>query len=161
MRKGKRAGLARIGILAIALMIVFGAMGVVYCVWSDTVTINTTVEPGCVETSLGCSDNPPVYCDAFGMTLDITVTATTENPTPAGRYSCDFDIENSGSLLVKIQSIEIPDLPGVHVSTTGVVEDTQIDPGPSVEGTVNIILDEDITENLNFTVTFNVVLWNE
>jgi hypothetical protein len=140
-------------VLAIALMLVFGAMGVVYCAWSDTITIDTTVEPGIVEMSLGCGESSPeVYCEAEGMTLEITVT-----PTPAGSYFCYFVMENSGSLPVKIGSIDLPD----YVYTTGVVEGTQIDPYVPANGTVHITLDEAITEDLEFTVTFNIVLWNE
>lgn len=151
----------KIGLLLIALMIALGATGVVFSGWTDTVYITGTAEVGFGEMWLGCSNNPPVYCDAYGMKLDITVTATPETPTPAGSYSCNFDMGNSGSLPLKIQSIDVSDdLPaGTHVSIT--VEDTQIDPGDVASGVVNIILDEAITEEFDFTVTFNIVLWNK
>jgi hypothetical protein len=46
--RSRRAGLKRIGLLAIALVLALGALGVAYAAWSDTITVTGTVYTGTI-----------------------------------------------------------------------------------------------------------------
>lgn len=47
-----RAGLKRIGLLALALVVALGALGVAYSAWTDSVYINGTVQTGTVDVNV-------------------------------------------------------------------------------------------------------------
>jgi len=56
LRRRNRAGLKRMAVLALALVIALGAMGVGYAAWTDELYINGTVYTGTVDIDLtGCS----------------------------------------------------------------------------------------------------------
>ena len=156
----KRSSFAKIGAIMLAVVVGLGLMGVGVSYWSDTVNISATVETGDWGVQLtwcGNCSHLAISCDVVASdTLEVTVT-----DAEAGDYSCDFDIENTGDIPVKIQSIDVSTLPGgVVVGTTDVVAGTQIDPGPPETGTVNIHLNNAIAGSFGFTVTFEVVPWN-
>jgi len=164
LRRRSRRGLNRIGVLAMALLLALGAMGTAYGAWSDEIYIQSTITTGSTSYALSCgtAHSPEVSCGASNATLHITVAATAAAPTPAGSYNHSFKVLNTGDLPVKVQKINVSSLPsGVHVSTTGVVESSVIDPGLAPIGYVIIDLDDDIEESFNFDVAFNIVLWNE
>jgi hypothetical protein len=159
-----RRGLNRIGILAIALIIAIGAVGVTYGAWVDDIYLDASVYTGTTSSVLNCAapHSTEVSCTKSDATLHITVAATVAAPTPAGSYNHNFTVLNTGDLPVKVNNIVVSTLPsGVHVSTTGVVAGSVIDPGPAASGTVNIILDTAITANISFDVAFTIVRWNQ
>jgi hypothetical protein len=56
LRRRNRVGLKRIGILALALVIALGSLGVAYSAWTDTVYVNCTVQTGTLDIDIaGCS----------------------------------------------------------------------------------------------------------
>jgi len=157
-----RRGLNRIGILAMALLIALGAMGTAYGAWVDEIYIEGTLSTSDINTSMTCSASSPVGCSVSGMVLTITVT-----DPPSGTYSCSFTVNNTaGSLPIKISSLDIPET-YLNVSTDieDVAPGTQIHPGASATGTVNIIVSTEYydTNNLNltFTLPVGVKRWNQ
>ncbi|MFC2068068.1 hypothetical protein ACFLTP_03540 [Chloroflexota bacterium] len=157
MRNRKRSGISKIGILALALILVMGIMGVAYSGWTDVISIDGLVETGTSDLFLQVDDdgwgppdpdNPPdpLYDDQIGepgiaCSVDnptLTVTIALSNIQPDIDYYCNFHIENNGTLPVKIQSISfnhpvLPDLPGPWPAgfvpeITGVAKGDQIEP---------------------------------
>ena len=161
MRKN-RGGLAKIGVLAIALMVALGALGIGYAAWTDVVNINAMVNMGATSTVLNCgSGNGTVSCSVDGtipMRLNLDVYATA-----GGVYTRGFTIQNTGDIPVKIKSIikDLSQMPaGVSVSVNGI--GTVIDPGLTYTGFISVSINHGATlpVNFGFTVTFNIVLWN-
>jgi hypothetical protein len=156
-----RGVLARIGILAIALMVSLGAMGLAYSAWTDTITINNTIITGGVDPVLNCGfGSPQVSCGVSiidPMRLELSV-----NASAAGTYTRNFSIQNTGTLPEKIKSIIKSSVPaGVTVFVTNGVG-TTIDPGQTYNGIIAVSIGHGATlpVSFSFTVTFTAGLWN-
>jgi len=153
------------GTVCVAMMMALGAMGGSYGLWSEILEISGTVETGTYSANItwcgSCSHPTIISCSRVDNdTLEVTVADAAEDDPD---YSCDFDIKNIGTIPLKIQSIVVdpsPPATGVDVWTTDVVVDTQIEPGVVKGGTVYVSLSEDVSE-FTFTVTFNVIPWNQ
>jgi len=84
LRRRNRAGLKRIGLLALALVIALGAMGVGYAVWTEDLYINSTVYTGTLDVDItGVSstfvykvpgDPPSIYVDYYYENEDTPFT---------------------------------------------------------------------------------------
>jgi len=172
LRKRKRNSFARIGALCVVLLIALGAMGTAYGVWSETFNIASMIETGLIDTELdwiGSECVPPTSGTGIGgyaedMTLQVTVIKAQLNVD----YYCYFNIDNYtgfGTLPVKIDSYDIDEsYTGVVPEITGVVLGEQIDPGQTIYDSELHIYLTDATnqdQNLYFTVTISVVLWNQ
>jgi hypothetical protein len=162
----KKSRFARLGLLSIALLVSLCVMGIGYAGWTDTVSIDGTVEMGHIEVVLspdttGSSSN--ISCSlSIPHTLHITLTYP-----GSGTYTYGFTIDNTGTIPVKIQSIDIDTsgVPGgVDVSVKGVVKNTQIEQAgvypDHVEGMVEVIVDENYGGTFSFDVAFSFVQWN-
>jgi hypothetical protein len=145
MRRRVWGGLGKIWLLAIAMIMALGTVGITYSGWIDTININGTVHTGTMDPYLKCglcSPNIRCYCaHSSPETLQISVDAA-----PAGNWYCDFTFTNDGSLPVKINSFAISPVPGMQeipgdatISVTGIAPGDIIDPG-TVTGKVNINL---------------------
>jgi len=156
------------GTVCVALLVALGAMGGSYGLWSEILEISGTVETGTYGANItycgGCTPSAIISCDIVDSdTLGVTVADTAEVGT---NYYCDFDVRNSGTIPLKIHSIVVdpvdpsPLPTGVSVWTTGVVVDTPIEPGGVKGGTVYVSLTGDVSQ-FTFTVTFNVIPWNQ
>jgi len=176
-----RRGLNKIWVLALALLVAMGAVGVTYGAWTDEIYVAGTLSTSGVNTVLKCGsctinpDDPTgitgISCLEDGqLTLEITVTNAQFSDVPQinTHYLCNFTIDNTaaGSLPVKIQSITITDYDGVteDIGPAGLLTGTyQIDPGGTAAGTVDIHLTtgEQVGEDLVFTLTATVKRWNE
>jgi len=164
LRTKRRNRFARVGMLSIALLLSLCVTGIGYAAWTDTISFDGTVETGYIGVELSpgeCSSNNISCSVSDSHTLHISLTY------PAGTYTCDFTIDNTGTIPVKIQSIDIDTsgVPGgVVVSVTGVYEGDQIEQAgvypDSVEGMVGVIVPEDGSESFSFDVTFLFVQWN-
>lgn len=156
----KGSSFAKIGAIILSVVMGLGLMGIGVSYWSESLNISGTVGTGAYGVEVtDCTCLAPVTCSVDGNVLTVALT-----DAAAGDYSCDFDIENTGDIPVKIQGIVVDPSPpagGVGVTTTDVVVGTQIDPGPPETGTVNIELDDAIPGSFSFTVTFNVIPWNQ
>jgi hypothetical protein len=156
MRRRVWGGLGKIWLLALAMMMALGTVGVTYSGWIDTISINGTAHTGTMNTRLQCglaSSHISCYADPqTPQTLKITVNGVT-----AGSYYCDFNFINGGTLPVKINSITIlpiQGMPGIPadatINVTGIAAGNVIDPGTRA-GAVNINIGS--TGNFVFTVT--------
>jgi hypothetical protein len=162
----RRGGLNKIGILAIAMIIALGAVGVTYSAWVDTITINGTFSTSPVDDGLGCGTCSPAsgatyiscaYLASEPTKLHITVF----NAQLDTDYCCNFIFSNDvNSWPVEITSTilsnDYEDLGVLAVSDdlTGKV----IDPGTSAKGQVHIYLADntEINQNLIFTLDVTV-----
>jgi hypothetical protein len=157
-----RSGLAKIGVLAIALMVSLGAMGLAYGRWTDTININNTVNIGDIDPVLNCgTGSSQITCGVSvinPMMLEFEV-----NASAAGSYTRNFSLQNTGTVPERIKSI-VKDLSGVPAGVTVFVTNgvgTTIDPGQTYTGVVGVSIGHGATlpVNFKFTVTFECVLW--
>ncbi|MBA7566768.1 hypothetical protein ES708_08464 [subsurface metagenome] len=92
MRRTNRNGLKRIGVLALALVIALGSLGVAYAAWTDSVYIEGTVETGTVDILVIASSSTFVY-KVPGAPDEIVVNYCSghddQNP-PAGDEGVDY-----------------------------------------------------------------------
>jgi hypothetical protein len=185
----RRRSLNKVWILALALLVALGAMGVTYSAWTDEIYIAGTLATSGINATLDCGscwetvDNAiidipdtSIMCTEDGqlaITIDIDNALAVNNHTdllPVDYY-CSFTISNpAGSLPVKIQSFtptpagSYPDVSAVLTNGAGDVQvGDVIDPGDFATGKVHISLTSFASENLDLTYnpTFNLVRWNQ
>jgi len=149
--------------LSIALLLALCVMGIGYAAWSDTVSIDATMETGYIEVGLS-----PGACSDLEITCSVltphTLVVTLTNPH-AGNYTCGFTITNTGTIPVKIQSIVISGVPaGVEVSVLGVVKGMQIEQAgvypDSFDGAVIVTVQASCEGTFSVNVAFSFVQWN-
>lgn len=162
MRTNRRNRFARLGVLSIALLLTLCVMGVGYAAWTDTVSIDGTVEMGYIGVVLSpgaCSD-PQITCS---VSAPHTLVVTLTNPQ-AGNYTCGFTITNAGTIPVKIQSIVTSGYPAELVSVSGVTEGMQIEQAgvyrDSFDGAVTVTVPTNCEGTFSFEVAFSFVQWN-
>jgi len=141
----------------LALLVALVLTGMGYGIWSDTLTLSTTLEMGTWDAHLspGVPD-AGVSCNIIGDTLYITITGAT-----VGSYSyTDFGVHNTGTVPVKIQSIPISSPPEVTTGVSGISVNNVIDGGATLYGTVNmeVTADGDYT---NIQVEIDTILWTQ
>lgn len=159
-----------------ALMIALMAVGFAYAMWDKTLLISGTVNTGEVNAefqNIVCSDTgiDPGYdknvgscsvaIDVVGQKMGVIIG----NAYPS--YSCqiDYDIVNTGTIPVKIQSITVtnPNYAEVSVTVTGIAVGDQIDKGASKAGDLEIHVEQEADElaTYKFSVEIYLVQWNE
>ena len=172
----RRGGLAKAGTVFLALLVALVLTSMGYGIWSDTLTISGTLETGTQSTELTCSGNYTVpaggliSCSVTDNVLTVTVTNTQLDVN----YYCDFNIQNTGDIPVKIQSIVVSPLPPVEeveVEIQDVAVGDQLEQngvtGDTVYGKVHVSLLPEPPDNpsknttFTFTVTFSVVQWDQ
>ena len=159
-------------VVLVALLVGLGFMGVGVSYWSQMLNIIGTVDMGTwgVEVTEGtCSPSEGetlISCSASGNELQVAVTSAQVGVN----YYCQFTVTNTGSIPVKIQSIVVdpsPPASGVVVEVTDMfgisLIDIQIDSEQTKDGKVHVYLADDTSQGqtFSFTVTFNVVQWNQ
>lgn len=184
----RRRGLNRIGILAVALILALGAMGVAYSAWVDEIYIEGSLYTGDINASVTCGG---ACSEALsGIPMDVPDTSASCSPTiypmklsfsvtnalPDVTYACSFNINNLDvdpfdqfeSLPIKIDSVTLTPqgtYTGITASVIDLPSDPQIDPGQSAGGTVFISVAPDAptspTQNPAYTLEVTVVRWNE
>jgi len=170
-----------IGIFA-ALMIALMLVGVSYAMWEKTITITGTVYTGVVDVEF-CgvtvsSDETKVVSSWDAVVTDPEhITVTIDNAYPCIWYKIDADINNVGTIPVRIQSITVTGLPTyAEYTLSGAVKGDQIDTTAMVTAGVhgavdflpfdiNIHLKNDpmtpMDDSFTFTVSINCVQYNE
>lgn len=162
----------KIGLICLALVLALGALGIGYAQWTETLLIDGTVNTGSVsaELSVGaCSDNevsPYTEVSSISCKLKVddpkTLVVTVLNAYPSITYTCLFDITNTGTVPLKIASMNITGVPPeVEVVIADVVVGQVIDVG-SVYGMITVHLTGDAPEGgvIIFTVPIELVLYN-
>jgi hypothetical protein len=182
----RRGGLNKIGILAIALIIALGAVGVTYSAWVEEIYIEGSLYTGDINASVDCNGAgtivpaPPAGIDTsitcsptvYPMKLQFSVT----NALPGKTYTCPFKVNNEDvdpfdpfeSVPIKIDKANTTLTPQEDTYTgilAGVIlpTDPQIDPGLSAGGTVQITVagDAPALQNMVYTLEVKVVRWNK
>jgi hypothetical protein len=156
MRRRVWGGLGKVWLLAIAMIMALGTVGVTYSGWLDVVSVNGAVNTGTMATRVECGlASSHIYCYADPSTPQ-TLKITVNGATP-GSYYCDFNFINGGSLPVKINYIAILPIQGstpppadAIISVANIAAGSVIDPGTRA-GAVNINIGS--TGNFVFTVT--------
>lgn len=151
------ARLAKIGFLLLVLVLCAGAIGAGYGAWSETLIINGTAEVGTVDAEFTwASGNETCQISGVGSN-ELTVTV----PASEGCYVIDYTLENTGSIPVKISSInDITEPAGVTtVGITGMAVDVVMDAEDSTGGTISIWVDGE--DEYTVTVTVEVTQWNK
>jgi hypothetical protein len=169
-----RGGLNKIGVLALALLLAMGALGTAYGAWVDEIDIEGHFSTSGVNTTLECgacslTGNPTgdITCSPTSDLLEVTITVT--NAQTLTDYYCPFTVDNtaSGTLPVKIVSV---DLSGTYSGVSASIENpipayTVLDAGDTTTtgSRVHISLtsDEQVGLPLTFTLTADVLRWNE
>ena len=54
LRKRRKSGLARVGILTLVLVMAMGVMGVSYSLWADEILLVANTQTGYLDSSLAC-----------------------------------------------------------------------------------------------------------
>jgi hypothetical protein len=159
-------------ILMIALMIA----GISYAMWDKTIYLYGTVETGEVNAEFSdiyCNDFgiDPGYdkdvasCDCYIDEFDYQIAYVyIYNGYPCYSVTVDYEIDNTGTIPVKIQDIILTNLnPEVTVTVTGIYIGQQIDGGDSVWGDLEIHVEQSAAElaTYYFSLEVYMVQWNE
>ena len=161
----RRDRFPRLGLLAIALLLGLCVTGIGYAAWTDQVTIQGSVETATIEVALspGACSNPGTISCSVDSEAPHTLVVTLTNP-PAGNYTCDFTIVNTGTIPVRIQSIIQSGNHNGTASVTGVARGTQIEQAggspDSVQGTVTVEVQTSCEGTFELEVAFTFVQWN-
>jgi hypothetical protein len=164
MRK-KRNRFSRLGMLSIALLIALCVTGVGYAAWMDEVSFEGTAKSGYIEVVLspGACSGPQITCSVSALG---TLVVTLMDASP-GIDTCGFTITNTGTIPVKIQSIDISGVvpAGVEASVLGVVAGMQIEQAgvypDNVDGMVQVMVLESCIASCTFEVAFSFVPYNQ
>jgi hypothetical protein len=159
LKKRNRSRFARVGLLSIALLLSLGIMGVGYSAWSETINVYGTVNTA----SWGGSLSDPVATSA-NITLSVspsdTLSVSVTHAQANTEYTGTFEVNNAGTVPIKIASIVFNLPPNVTASVSGVSEGEQIDPGETKSAGVETSTTIE-GNSYDFTVTFTFALWNE
>jgi len=155
--------------LAIALIIALGAVGVTYSAWVDEIAFTGSLSTSDIYTTLECgtcSVDPATTGTSIGCAttadptqLTITVTNAQYNATPAlnPHYYCEFTVSNAVNsfLPVTVASRSITNYTGVYADIELLPVGTVIAPGGTATGKVHIYLTDvgQLYETLPFTLT--------
>lgn len=153
------------GMVCVALLMALGSMGGAYGLWSKTLNIAGTAETGMMSANVSCCDGCTDSEISCSVVSNEELQFTVNNADVDVHYYCDFNIANTGTIPVKIQSITKSGVPGtVTVDITGVAQGDQIEQegaaGDTVTGTVDVYLADITSQPFTFTVTIEVVQWN-
>lgn len=171
----RRRGLNKVWVLALALLVALGAMGVTYSAWTDEINFTGSLSTTGVTDGLTCGTCSPasgasyITCAPVAnqpLKLAITVKNAQFDAANNTDYYCQFDLSNeANSWPVKIQSMTLPNpfsASGVTAVITSDPGDLKvgdvIDPNESATGKVHIYLTDntEMGQNLSFTLTVTV-----
>lgn len=155
-------------------MIALMAVGLGYGMWSKTLDINGTVNTGKVDAGfahVACSDtgtDPGYDKDVASCSVELsadteTMTVTIDNAYPC--YTCviTYDIVNTGTIPVKIQSITVTNPDEVTVTIESPKVGDQIDAGHPEAGNLLIHVEQAADPGATYTFSVEILLvqWNE
>jgi len=164
----------KIGLLALALVLALGTMGVGYAMWFEDLYINGIVNTGNLDANWSIMDYgddedvaagknySSIFAEIQGDTLLVTVT----NAYPCINYFVNFDVDNAGTIPFHVCQLDCTGtigFPGTLEITQPVP--IQVHPGEHALGTISIHLDnaydpQELTP-YTFSCALRVVQYNE
>ncbi|GBF09371.1 hypothetical protein apy_10960 [Aeropyrum pernix] len=169
-------------VLMLALLAAAG-LGGVFALWDEELTIDVTVETGELDAALSVhemGDNEPDEKNVSSISCELddahSITVTITNAYPSITYWCEINLENTGTIPLRVQSIEFSDDTISPVALQfGFYDDldlnppdtfvvgTQLEPGEVGYDYLVVHLSNDADENETYsaTITIQVVQWNE
>ena len=159
MKRRNRSRFARVGLLSVALLICLGITGVGYAGWTATTFVDGKVETGSWGSSL--SDTAPTSANITLSVVPSDVLSVSVSYAQADAdYTGSFQINNAGTVPMRIASIDYNLPPNVAADISGVSEGDQIEPGETKYA--DVTTSTTIEGNAySFTATFTFELWNE
>jgi hypothetical protein len=153
----------KLGLLALALVLALGSLGVGFALWSETLYIEGTVATGELDADWIVTgyweegDDKDVTwqeVEVVGKTLYVTVY----NAYPNIWYYVTFDIYNSGTIPLHVCGFNVSGSwgPGVYLCYCG-ASPLQVHPGESTGSCIAIYLDNDAAQGSTHTFTFEYV----
>jgi len=170
----------KIGLLCLAMVLALGSMGVAFSQWTETLTIEGTsatgqLAGGFIVDECTDSETPPPdvgkceweLIDTNGDSFNDMLNITMSNAYPCYQCTCNFTIENQGTIPYHIDEVKLdnPNPGEVNVSLSGDITGdvcTVLKPGEKVTGTITAHVLEGAAENstYTFTATIHVIQWN-
>jgi len=148
--------------LSIALLLSLCIMGIGYAAWTDTISIYGTVETASWVGVL--SDPDPSVPGSQNITLSVVppsaLNVSVSNAQANTQYTGTFNVNNVGTVPIKIKSIVFDPPLDTTATVSGVSVGTQIDPGKTKPASVHTSTNIGC-KSYDFTVTFTFALWNE
>ena len=158
----KRNSFARIGILCLVMLAALGAMGATFSIWSETLYIDGAVTIGTTSGGLADGSCSPssgetwISSQASGNLLEVTV----HNAQTAIEYTCQFKVQNTGTIPIKITTIETDPTSASTITTIDFISDgTVINALTRVTDVLRVTPVSDV--DLSFDVIFNVGPWDQ
>jgi len=167
-------GFGKIGIVFLVLVLALATLGIGYAMWDKTLDIVGTVDTGEVDaefTTATCAEDPEAEdkdvgsCSVDGAGTQM-LTITVDNGYPCYGCTVDYTITNTGTIPVKVQSMDItnPNTDAVTVRwTPDLAVGDQIEPGGSAAGDIYIHVLQDAAELASYSFSAEILLvqWNE
>jgi hypothetical protein len=154
----------KIGILALAVVLALGSLGIGFALWSETLYIEGTVATGELDADLTIIDywedgDVKDVAWAEASVVGKTLYWTVYNAYPNVFYWLVFDIHNSGTIPMHVCGFNY-DMsnvgPGVILYYCG-PSPLQVHPGESVTSCVVVELTNDVAQGSTHTFTFEYV----
>jgi hypothetical protein len=159
LKRRNRSRFARVGLLSVALLVCLGIAGVGYAGWTATTFVDGNVETGSWGGSL--SDTAPTSANiTLGVVPPSILSVSVSYAVANAAYTGSFEVNNMGSVPMRIASIDYNLPPNVTADISGVSEGDQIEPGEAKYADVTTSTSIEGNE-YSFTVTFTFELWNE
>lgn len=160
-------------ILAVLVVcLVIAAFGIAR--WYETLTISGTVNTGTVDAVLSadeCWDTEPAEKNVSSISCDLsedgkTLNVKVVNAYPCVDYYCKFNVENTGSIPIKVWTMNIDrgTLPeGATLAISGPEIPYQLEPQEAGYWTLHLHLDNTAEEGQTYTfsVSIDAGQWNE
>jgi hypothetical protein len=157
------------------LLVGMAILGLGYAKWSETLTIDGTVNTGIVDAELSAGeswDTEPTEKDVSSISCYVDpenpkrLIVTLKNAYPSIDYYQEFDIHNTGTIPVKVENITIDrgNLPsGATVEIPDLAVGEQLEPSVPEWFTLHVHLDNDAVEDTTyaFSIDIDVTQWNE
>ena len=165
----------KIGLLALAIVLALGTMGIGYALWFDDLTIDGSVETGTFDVDWSTEGEPWDTEEEYGDEKDVshgdfsidgnTLYIHIYNAYPCITYSFPIDIHCVGSVPAHFCPIVITggNLPSGATVTYPDWSTTQLHTDEHAYGTVTVHLDNTATENTDywFTARLTAYQFNE
>ena len=159
----------KIGLLALALVLALGSLGVGFALWSETLYLDGYVYTGELSADWSleaygddeAADKDVSWVDAY--IVDGWLYVYVYNAYPCINYYVDFDVTNTGTIPLHVCNLycDYYGFPGTVTITN--LGSNQVHSGDSVYGTIEIHLDNTAEENgyYYFYCDQTVVQYNE